>query len=269
MAIKGTPTVVFLNEQTARMSDVAIDCREFNALHVSVLIPPGSVNWITLRVHGSAQPGGVYQQLPDEGAYQPGVDANTSFDLRVGSAWAKVEIAEILGGLFNPNTGITVTVTPYVAAGNSPAVATRRYVFREVFRARAVTSNDVFTSDVLSGFGGMRMLLVTLSITSKVMDAGTTLDITVETSPNEGISLDTIGRFTQITSAAMATGTYVMKIVNSDTAGFADRVLRTWSELAANSVDTYFADRIRFQVVPANFSGTDSLIFHLRVIGMS
>lgn len=108
--VKGSPVRVFSGFGLNALSDIAVDCRSYNAVSVAVLI--GGVGTATISIEGADEAGANYLQLPDPNASKS-LSANTSYDCVVGTAWAKVRIAAITGGLW------TIIVTPYVSPGQT------------------------------------------------------------------------------------------------------------------------------------------------------
>jgi hypothetical protein len=108
--VKGNPVRVFSNHGVNGLSDVAIDCRNFNAVSVAVYL--GGAGTGTVSVEGSDERGGNYLPLTDPNASKA-VTENVSFDCIVGAAWARIRLAAITGGLW------TIIVTPYVSPGQT------------------------------------------------------------------------------------------------------------------------------------------------------
>lgn len=115
-AVKGEPVRVFQHQSRAAISDKAVDCRRFNAVSVEVQ-PTGTGPSATARILGGSSEGGVYTLLPDPNAEQT-ITTATIFDVVVGSAWVKVQLADVTG-TFVSGQGFTVIVTPYVSPGQS------------------------------------------------------------------------------------------------------------------------------------------------------
>lgn len=109
--IKGLPVRVFSNQQANALSDVAVDCRGYNAVNVAVYV--GGSASATISVEGSSEEGGNYLSLSDPNATQTGVSASESFDCIVGTAWVKVRLSAYASGSF------TIVVTPYQSPGMS------------------------------------------------------------------------------------------------------------------------------------------------------
>lgn len=114
--VKGDPVQVFQYQSRAAISDKAVDCRQYNAVSVEVQ-PTGTGPSATVRILGSSSEGGVFTLLPDPNAEQT-ITAATIFDVVVGSAWVKVQLADITGS-FVSGQGFTIVVTPYVSPGQS------------------------------------------------------------------------------------------------------------------------------------------------------
>ncbi len=115
-AVKGDPVQVFLNQQLNYQSPDVIDCRNANAVHIATFVA-GTSPSATITVLGSNAAGGNYQTLPDSNAIQRLVAASASYEVNVGSAFARVEISDI-SGTYARGQGYTVYVTPYISAGS-------------------------------------------------------------------------------------------------------------------------------------------------------
>lgn len=115
--VKGLPVRLFEGRAANGPSDKAVDCREVNAVLVTVFVTGQSPS-ATLTVKGSEAEGGTFLQLPDPNAVQVGVAASTQFEVVVGSAFVKVEISSI-SGTFGRGQGYTVIVTPYISPGQT------------------------------------------------------------------------------------------------------------------------------------------------------
>ncbi len=120
--IKGTPVRVFQNQVLNALSDVAVDCREFNAVSVHVTVTGTSAS-ADLTVEGASAAGGFTLTLTDVNATQTGVTSNLLFDVVVGTAFVKVRLANV-SGTFKAGQGFTVTVIPYVSPGQTTVQAT-------------------------------------------------------------------------------------------------------------------------------------------------
>jgi hypothetical protein len=119
---KGQSVTVCQNTTQNALLDIAIDCREANCLAVEVLVNGAGAS-ADISIEGSTSEGGNYLPLPDINAIQTAVAANVVFDVAVGTLWAKVRIANIVG-TFGIGSGFTITVTPSLSAGNTRLVAT-------------------------------------------------------------------------------------------------------------------------------------------------
>lgn len=111
--VKGEPVRVFSNQAAAMLADIAVDCRCANALNVEVRVS-GSSPSATISVEGAPERGGNYLPLRDPEASRSGVAADTSFDVVVGTAWARIRLADVSGS-FGYGRGFTVIATPYIA----------------------------------------------------------------------------------------------------------------------------------------------------------
>lgn len=120
--IKGQPIRVFDRQATARLSDVAVDCQQFNAVNVEVTVS-GTNPSATLILRGaSAQGNAIFLPLSDPNAIQT-ITANVSFDCVVGTAWLRAELADV-SGTYAAGQGYTVTITPYVSPGQTRVTVT-------------------------------------------------------------------------------------------------------------------------------------------------
>lgn len=131
-----------------------------------------------------------------------------------------------------------------------------------------ITTDGTTAVAAVTGFGHYRSLILLLTVSLKTMDAGTTLDIYVQTSPDDGTTWDDIAHFAQITSAAIPNGTYVARLLNDTDAGFVDRATRDVT-LAAGSIVDYFADRVRVKYVSAAFAGADTITVQVQAVAVS
>lgn len=110
--VKGAPLRVFSQQSLARLSDDSVDVRAFNAVNVEVLVTGTNPSGV-ISVEGGPEKGGDYLPLDDPEASQT-VTVSTSFDVIVGTTWAKIRLADV-SGTFGNNQGFTVTVTAYLA----------------------------------------------------------------------------------------------------------------------------------------------------------
>lgn len=122
--IKGRPVWVFTNQSVEALSDVAVDCRRYNAAHVRVYVtgtdPVGVVS-----LESATEEGAPYLPVPDPNGRQAGITGARSFDVMTGAGWLKARLAEV-SGTFGRGQGFTVIVCPYVAA--APALAAQEEV---------------------------------------------------------------------------------------------------------------------------------------------
>lgn len=109
LVYKGDPVRMFDRQQANALSDVAADCRRCNALHIDILVA-GTTPSATISVEGASERGALYLPLPRP-AVLGDVSANASFDVIVGTAWAKVRVANISG----TGASFTVIATPFIA----------------------------------------------------------------------------------------------------------------------------------------------------------
>lgn len=121
-----------------------------------------------------------------------------------------------------------------------------------------ITADDTVAGSPVTGFGGYKNLTVLLTVAAKTMDASTTLNIYIQTSPDDGTTWDDVIAFTQVTNAAIANGTYIAQLSNQAAAGFVDRANKD-ATLTANSKADYFCDQLRVKYVSANFAGADTV----------
>jgi len=124
--------------------------------------------------------------------------------------------------------------------------------------ATTITDNTAVVGAAVLGLDVFTLVTLLLTISAKTFDGGTTLDVYVQYSPDEGTTWDDLAHFAQITSAAMAVGKYVA-FVNARSASVVDRVV-TDATLAANSVRSiHWGDRVRVKCVGANIAGLDTI----------
>jgi hypothetical protein len=104
---------------------------------------------------------------------------------------------------------------------------------------------------------------IQLIISAKTMDASTTLNIYIQRSVDGGTNWDDIASFAQVTSAAMANGTYMLGLMLTGSAQI-DRI-KSDGALAANTVASIasWGDRLRVKAVSVNFAGTDTITIAL------
>jgi len=113
--IKGEPVWALYQAQANALSDETVDCRQCNAVAVAVTVRGVGAS-ADLAIYGAPLPGGPFLPLADTAASKTAVAADTAFDCVVGSSFAKVNLANIVG-TFKPGEGFTISVTPYVSPG--------------------------------------------------------------------------------------------------------------------------------------------------------
>jgi len=106
--VKGGPTIVFYNASKDGVSDVAVDCRDFNAVYVEAYAN-GTNPSATLQILGSGASGGIYLPVPDPNGLQV-VTKNLPFNVITGAGWVKAELSGTSGTF-------TVQITPFVSPG--------------------------------------------------------------------------------------------------------------------------------------------------------
>jgi len=122
-----------------------------------------------------------------------------------------------------------------------------------------VTGDATTSTTAVTGLDPYSMATILLTLASKTMDGGTTMDVYIQYSPDEGTTWDDIAHFAQVTSAALADGTYVLFLNAYGGSSSVDRVTRNGS-LAANSVlNVPWCDRLRVQYTSVNFAGADTI----------
>lgn len=120
----------------------------------------------------------------------------------------------------------------------------------------SVADTAVYGSWVL-GVEQYEKAVFLMTIDNKTFDASTTMNVYVQTSPDEGVTADDLVSFSQITNAATGDGTYVAYL--NPAASAADRATASLS-LTANSVRSIpMGDRIRVVYVPANVASVDTI----------
>ncbi|MHC4088670.1 MAG: hypothetical protein ACYSVY_00050 [Planctomycetota bacterium] len=101
---------------------------------------------------------------------------------------------------------------------------------------------------------------IMLTVAAKTMNAGTTLNIYLQYSPDEGTTWDDLASFAQITNAAIPEGTYVLVLNPVPTGtGSVDRPTSDASLPANTFLNQHWCDRMRVVLVPANFAGRDTI----------
>ncbi len=146
----------------------------------------------------------------------------------------------------------------HVDSQGAGSVALRGKLY-ELLAATAIEDNTVVTSTPQLKLDKYTLATILLTLSAKTMDASTTLDISLQYSPDGGTTWDDIAHFTQITDAAMANGTYILFLNALGGSGQADRATRDGS-LTANSVlNIPWCDRLRVKCVGANISGSDTI----------
>jgi len=126
--------------------------------------------------------------------------------------------------------------------------------------ATTITTNTATVGTAVTGLDHYNAATILLTIAGKTFDASTTLDIYLQYSPDGGTTWDDIGRFTQVTNAAMGNGTYVM-FLRPGAASVADRATDDADgTLAANNVRSVtWCDRMRVKYDGGNLAGTDTI----------
>jgi hypothetical protein len=245
-------------------SQAAADCTNYNAVSVLVVVTgSGSAVVTVLGVGGGS--GGVSVALADPNAVKS-VLTTTQFDVMCGQPFAIAQISG-LTGFANAGDGIRVFMTPFRAGGSGYA---SYRAAADLLGATAIvpaTANPL-TGSALTGFGGLHVLVVLLTVSAKTLAAAHTIDVYVQTSPDDGTTWDDVLHFAQITNGAVPNGTYVAKLVNPPAVGYNDRATAD-AALAANSRVDYVADQLRYKIVPTALAGGDSVTLRLRVVAMS
>lgn len=110
--VKGRRQLIFVDQAATGVADSirAIDCQEFNAIHLETT-GSGSSPSAWLSVLEAMMPGMAATQAPDPNGYPQGVGGGViSYDVAVGAPYAVLSI-EIISGTF------TVWATPYRSGG--------------------------------------------------------------------------------------------------------------------------------------------------------
>ena len=120
--LKGEPVMVFGSppQQTARLSDKAIDMGPYNMVTVQVWVTGTSPSAV-VSVEGGAEQASSYLPVADPNGSKT-ITASTAFDVICGSRWAKIRIASV-SGTFLDGQGYVVWVTPYVSPGQPRVTA--------------------------------------------------------------------------------------------------------------------------------------------------
>jgi hypothetical protein len=257
LRLKGKPVRVFVNQAYNALSDIAVDCRNANAVHVVVLVS-GTTPSATISVEGSDEGGANYIALPDPNASQSAVTAAKAFDVIVGSAWVKVRIASI-SGTFALGQGFTVIVTPYVAP--SITESDGRLVTLAASAARTAGANG---SAVLA-LGRFKRWVVVLDITASATDAADTLDVYIDVSLDGTTWLNAV-HFTQ----QAGNGTARKEFAVLDPSNPGTSVVNVTSDATSGAVRPalYGAQmRARWAIVDAGTLGNQSHTFSVVAYG--
>jgi len=120
------------------------------------------------------------------------------------------------------------------------------------------TANAAITSTPIFGISGYTKGTFVLTVSGKVMDASTTVNVYVQHSP-DGTNWDDLVSFTQITNAAIGDGVYLAWLNPSQAASAVDRAVSDGA-LTANTVRSiHWCEQMRVKVVPVNFAGSDTI----------
>ena len=108
--IKGLPVLLSQSQGLLGVSQFAVNCDKYNAVHFDVYVTGGS-SAVTLTVEGCYAEHGIYQTLPDGQATQT-ITTNASFDVVVGTVWAQTRLGTVPAG-----QQYTIWGTPCVSSG--------------------------------------------------------------------------------------------------------------------------------------------------------
>ena len=125
--------------------------------------------------------------------------------------------------------------------------------------ATTVTGDATTSTTAVTGLDPYTLATVLLTVGAKTMDGGTTMDVYIQYSPDEGTTWDDIAHFPQITSAAIGNGTYVLFLNAYGGSGSNGRVTTNGSLAAGTLRNVSWADRLRVQYKSVNFAGADTL----------
>ncbi len=128
-----------------------------------------------------------------------------------------------------------------------------RGLLSTLLNSTTITTDGTVNGTAITGLDLFRQAVFTLKVSSKTMDAGTTLDIYIQYSPDEGTTWDDLYHFTQITDTAIGNGTYVAYLAPASTS-ISDAAVSDGALAAATFKDVSFCDRLRVKTVAANFS---------------
>ncbi len=115
--LKGEVNRLFVNQQFNQSSD-RVEMSQWNMLHVDVRVTGSSAS-ATITIQGDDGTGN-YVALPDPLATKTAVGANVSYDVVVGTRYARVDISSISGS-YTAGQGFTVIVTPFRSGAASQA----------------------------------------------------------------------------------------------------------------------------------------------------
>jgi hypothetical protein len=130
---------------------------------------------------------------------------------------------------------------------------------KTLLASTTITSDATTAYTAVTGLELYSKASVVLTVSGKVMDASTVLNIFIQRSLDAGVTWDDIASFSQLTSAAIGDGVYVMDLILSGSSQI-DRVQRD-ATLTANTIATVgsWGDRLRVKKISANFAGSDSV----------
>jgi hypothetical protein len=150
--------------------------------------------------------------------------------------------------------------SPVVVASDQSAIPINLAGSLKTLLAPATITTDATTvSTPVTGLDVYSRAGIQLIVSGKTMDALTTLNIYIQRSVDGGTNWDDIAAFTQITSVAIANGTYMLGLMLTGSAQV-DRI-KSDGALTANTVASIasWGDRLRVKTVAANFAGTDTV----------
>lgn len=244
--LKGKPWRVFSAQSIAALSDMTIDCQGYNALNVQVYVT-GTSPSATVSVEGS-DGGAGYMALSDVNAKQHTVTAARSFDVQIGSAFAKIRLAD-LAGTFGANQGYTVVCTPFVMPAQDQPIG--RLV---TLRSSAAQTVGTVTGDAVALSGHYRRFIALLAISASATDAGDTLDVYVDFSLDGSTWVNAI-HFTQ----QAGDGAAASEVAILDPSAPGTAVVAVTADAASGAVrPAVFGPYVRYRGVVVNVSAADA-----------
>ena len=129
---------------------------------------------------------------------------------------------------------------------------------KSLLAATTIAANGTVNNAAVTSLDTFSILTALLTVSAQSMDAGTTVDVYLQYSPDGGVTWDDLYHFTQITTAAYATP----RVLFLNVGGAASQVSRTATDGAMDAAtlrEVSWCDRIRVKTVGAGFAGADTV----------